>query len=145
MLMLALGPFLFLLGTVRDETRDRRFVMWIAGVAAIFTAVSVFGGGDTDRILTPAGLLLALAVVVSASRSGKALLGIAAVVAAYAVQQDPVHAVSGDPTTWLTFFGLRVTTLSSVIQNGLIPSLIALPLAVLGCGLVRSRRTAASP
>jgi len=145
MLMLALGPFLFLLGTVRDETRDRRFVMWIAGVAAIFTAVSVFGGGDTDRILTPAGLLLALAVVVSASRSGKALLGLAVVVAAYAVQQDPVQAVSGDPTAWLTFFGLRVTGLSSVIRNGLILSLIALPLAVLGCRLVRSRRTAASP
>ena len=64
------------------------------------------------------------------------------VVAAYALQQEPIHAVSGDPTAWLTFFGLRVTTLSSVIHNGLIPSLIALPLAFGGLMLLRSRETA---
>jgi hypothetical protein len=139
MLMLAFGPFIFLLGTVRNRTRNRHLALWIAGVAGIFTALSAFGGGDTDRILTPAGLLLALAVVVSGSRSGKALLGLAVVVAAYAVQQEPVHAVSGNPTDWLTFFGLRVSPLSSVIRNGLIPSLIALPLAVAGFMLVRSR------
>jgi hypothetical protein len=108
-------------------------------VAGIFTALSAFGGGDTDRILTPAGLLLALAIVVSGSRSGKALLGFAVVVAAYAVQQEPVHAVGGNPTDWLTFFGLRVSPLSSVIRNGLIPSLIALPLAVVGFMLLRPR------
>jgi hypothetical protein len=139
MLMLAFGPFVFLLWTLRDRTPNRRLALWIAGVAAIFTAVSAFGGGDTDRILTPAGLLLALAVVIGCGRSGKALLGLAVVVAAYAVQQEPVHAVSGNPTAWLTFFGLRVTALSSVVHNGLIPSLIALPLTGAGFVLVRSR------
>ena len=107
-------------------------------MAAIFTALSAFGGGDTDRILTPAGLLLALAVVVS-GLGGKALLGLVLVVAAYALQQEPFHAVSQDPGVWLEFFGLRVTALSSVVDNGLIPSLIALPLAVAGFLLVRSR------
>ena len=66
------------------------------------------------------------------------MLGLAVVVAAYAVQQEPFHAVSGDSTAWLTFFGLRVTTFSSVIDNGLIPSLIMLPLAVAGYFLLRS-------
>jgi hypothetical protein len=140
MLILALGPFVFLLGMLRERTWNGRSALWIAGVAAIFTAVSIFGGGDTDRILTPAGLLLALAVLVSGGRSGKALLGLAVVVAAYAVQQEPFYAVSGEPTAWLTFFGLRVTTLSSVVDNGLIPSLIALPLAVAGYMLLRSGR-----
>jgi hypothetical protein len=125
---------------LRERTWNGRSALWIAGVAAIFTAVSIFGGGDTDRILTPAGLLLALAVLVSGGRSGKALLGLAVVVAAYAVQQEPFYAVSGEPTAWLTFFGLRVTTLSSVVDNGLIPSLIALPLAVAGYMLLRSGR-----
>jgi len=138
MVLLALGPFVFLLGTLRDRTRDKRLALWIAGVAVIFTAVSIFGGGDTDRILTPAGLLLALAVLVSGSRSGKALLGLAVVVAAYAVQQEPFHAVSGDPAVWLEFFGLRVTALSSVVHNGLIPSLIALPIGAAGYLLLRS-------
>jgi hypothetical protein len=139
MLLLAFGPFVFLVATLRDKTWNRRPALWIAAVAVIFTAVAAIGGGDTDRILTPAGLLLALAVVVSGSRTGKALLGLALVVAAYAVQQEPVRAVSGNPTDWLTFFGLRVSPLSSVIRNGLIPSLIALPLAVAGFMLVRSR------
>ena len=138
MVLLALGPFVFLLGTLRDRTRDKRLALWIAGVAVIFTAVSIFGGGDTGRILTPAGLLLALAVLVSGSRSGKALLGLAVVVAAYAVQQEPFHAVSGDPAVWLEFFGLRVTALSSVVHNGLIPSLIALPIGAAGYLLLRS-------
>src|SRR5439155_16120750 len=128
--------------TLRDRTWNGRLALWIVGVAAISTAVSIFGGGDTDRILTPAGLLLALAVAVSGSRSGRALLGLAVVVAAYAVQQEPVRAVSGDPTAWLTFYGLRSTSLSSVIHNGLIPSLIALPLAFGGLMLLRSRGTA---
>jgi hypothetical protein len=144
MLLLASGPFVFLLGSLRHETWNRRSALWIVGVAAIFTAVSVFGGGDTDRILTPAGLLLALAVVVTRGRSGRALLGLAVVVAAYAVQQEPIHAVSADPTGWLEFFGLRVTALSSVIHNGLIPSLIALPLALAGFVLLRSKETAPS-
>jgi hypothetical protein len=141
MVLLAFGPFVFLLATLRDETRNRRLALWIAGVAAIFTGVSAFGGGDTDRILTPAGLLLALAVVVGGGRSGKALLGLVVLVAAYGLQQEPFHAVSRDPAAWLGFFGLRVTALSSVVHNGLIPSLIALPLAVAGFLLVRSRET----
>jgi hypothetical protein len=140
MLMLALGPFVFLLGTLRDKKGNGGFALWIVSVATLFLAISGFGGGDTDRILTPAGLLLALALIVGGSRSPKALLGLAVVVAAYAVQQEPLYAVSGDPTAWLEFFGLRVTTVSSVIHNGLIPSLIALPLAVGGFMLLRSRR-----
>jgi hypothetical protein len=138
MLILAFGPFILFHGTLRDNPWNGRLALWIVGVAAIFTAVSIFGGGDTDRILTPAGLLLALALLVGSSRSGKALLGLAVIVVAYAVQQQPFHPVSGEATAWLTFFGLRVTTSSSVIDNGLIPSLIMLPLAVAGYMLLRS-------
>jgi hypothetical protein len=138
MVMLAFGPFVLFLGTLRNKAWSRRPVLWIVGVAAIFTAVAVFGGGDTDRILTPAGLLVALAVIASASRSKRALLAVALLVIAYAVQQDPVQAVNGNPSDWLTFFGLRVTSLSSVVRNGLIPSLIALPLAFAGYVVLRS-------
>jgi hypothetical protein len=139
MLILGLGPFVLVLGMLRETTWSRRAALWIAGVGAIFTALSAFGGGDTDRILMPAGLLFALAVAIGAVRSGRALLGLSVVVLAYAVQQEPFHAVSGDQTAWLTFFGLRSTALSSVVHNGLIPSLIAFPIAVVGVLLVRSR------
>jgi hypothetical protein len=55
MLVLAYGPFVLLLGGLRDRTWNGCLALWIVGVAGIFTAVSIFGGGDTDRILTPAG------------------------------------------------------------------------------------------
>jgi hypothetical protein len=138
MLLLGVGPFVLALGLLRDTSWNRRSALWIAAVAGIFTAVSAFGGGDTDRILTPAGLLLAIAVTVAASERPRALLALCVVVVAYAVQQEPFHAVSGDQNAWLTFYGLRSTAFSSVIHNGLIPSLIALPLAFVALVLVRS-------
>lgn len=145
MLFLAFGPFVLLSGTIRARGRTRPPVLWLAAVAVIFTAVSAFGGGDTDRILFPAGLLLALAVVVACSASARGLLAISVIGAAYFVQQEPLHAVSGDPAQWLRFFGLRVTTLDTVVKNGLVPSLIALPIAVVGLWLMvfRPRQSAA--
>ena len=129
MVMLAFGPFLLVLGLARGWNRT---ALWIVSVAAIFTAISLFAGGDTDRILTPAGLLIVLAASISVTKNERALLGLALLVAAYAVQQAPFARVGGDPVAWLTFFGLRVTTIDSVVHNGLVPLLIGLPIAVAG-------------
>jgi hypothetical protein len=137
MLVLGLGPFVLLLGKLRGAPWNRLAGLWLVGIAAVYVAVVVFAGGDTDRLLTPAALLLALAAVITAGRSGKVWLGLTLVVLAYAVQQDPLQIVSGDPTAWLQFFGLRVTEISSVVRNGLVPSLIALPIALAGALLVR--------
>jgi hypothetical protein len=137
MLLLAVGPFVLALVPTRRRLWEMRSALWIAAVAAIFTAVTVFGGGDTDRILTPAGLLLALALAVAGARNAPALLGLSVVVAAYAVQQTPWSAVDGDPNRWLEFYGLRVTTNEAVVDNGLVPTLIALPIALIGVLLLR--------
>jgi hypothetical protein len=143
MLLLALGPFVFLVGTFHAKAWRSRFALWIVGVAAIFTAVSILGGGDTDRIVTPAGLLLALALVISVGRSPTALLGLVFVFVAYFVQQEPFRAVSGESTAWLAFYGLRVTALRSVVDNGLAPTLIALPLVLVSL-LLLSRASRAA-
>jgi hypothetical protein len=140
MVALAFGPFVLFLGPLRRALANDRPALWIAVVAAIFTAVVIFGGGDTDRILTPAGLLVALAVMLAARGSGAALLGLGVAVAAYAVQQEPLHAVDGDPIQWLTFFGLRVTGVSSVVRYAVVPSLVAVPIGIAGLLVVRFRQ-----
>jgi hypothetical protein len=132
MVLLALGPFVLAAVALHAELESSKPALWIVAVAAIFTGISVFAGGDTDRILTPAGLLLGLAVVVAGSGTEAGLLGLGLLVAAYAVQQEPIRSVSGEPQAWLSFFGLRVTTTSSVIGNGLVPTIVALPLTVGG-------------
>jgi hypothetical protein len=139
MVFLALGPFLLLVVQIQRRPFRTRSTLWLTGVAAIFVAVSIFNGGDTDRILFPAGLLIAVAAAVSV-RGAKGLTGLAVIVGAYGVQQQPWHAVSGDPTSWLTFFGLRLTTTDAVVHHALVPSLVALPIAILGLLLVRSAR-----
>ncbi len=137
MLILAFGPFVWLLGTARPWT-PRSPSTWILAVAAIFTAASIIAGGDTDRILTPAGLLVALALAIRIPATGWGLLGLSSAVLAWVILQDPLHAVGSDDTSWLSFFGLRVTDTHSVVHNGLIPALIALPVAVGALWLLRS-------
>lgn len=133
MVMLGLGPFILVLTCARGWNRK---ALWIVVVAAVFTASSIFAGGDTDRILTPAGLLIVLAASFSTATNERALLGLAILVGAYAVQQEPFTRVGGDPTAWLSFYGLRVTTITSVVDNGLVPLLIGLPIAFAGLILV---------
>jgi hypothetical protein len=140
MLLIAFGPFVLLAGAVRPRSY-RSPAVWIFAVAAIFTVASIFSGGDTDRLLTPAGLLLALALAVALARSEEGLLALSVGVVAWVIAQDPLHAVGSDDTSWLSFFGLRIASRHSVVHNGLVPALIALPLGVAAAWLVASDRS----
>ena len=151
MVALGLGSFLLALGILRFSGPNAGRARWIAAVATLFAVVSVFGGGDTDRVLMPAGLLLVLAVAIGVGRNPVALLALAILVTAYAIQQEPFAAVGGSDHAWLEFFGLRTTTTDAVIRHGLVPTLVALPVAVAGfvvlrrAGASRSRGEALEP
>jgi hypothetical protein len=130
MTLLGIGPLALLcLARPREIWRDGACRL-MAGTAIIFTAVSIFAGGDTDRILLPAGLLLAacaLRLLVSGVvRPAPMLL----LVAAAWIWQLPFVVVAGDQASVLAFWGMRVTSMSNVLMFGVAPILVSVPLLV---------------
>lgn len=144
MVLLGMGPLAFVcLAWPRPIWRDE-VCRVLAATAIIFTGVSIFAGGDTDRILMPVGLLFAACVLrlyaTAVVRLGPLLL----FVAAAWIWQLPFVVVAGDPTSVYSFWALRVVPISDVLTFGLVPILIGVPLVV-AAFLLQARPKVESP
>lgn len=144
MVPLGMGPLAFACPAwARPIWRDE-VCRVLAATAIIFTGVSIFAGGDTDRILMPAGLLFA-ACVLRLYATGVVRLGpLLLLVAAAWIWQLPFVVVAGDPTSVYSFWALRVTPISDVLTFGLAPILIGVPL-VAAAFLLQVRPKVESP
>jgi hypothetical protein len=113
---------------VRALLGPREWVL--VAVAATLFAVSVFGGGDTDRILTPVGIVLVVVLArVAVGRPGL-LAPLGLLVLAQVVAQAPLTVVGSSARAWGSYFDLRLTGPHEVVVNGVLPLALALvPLA----------------
>ena len=105
-----------------------RPVLWVCLVALANTIISVFAGGDTDRILMPSGILLLCAATACATRDvflrpAWCLLALATV-----VTWHPFVTAGPDAASWLSFYGLRVTPLATVMDRVTSDAAVAGPL-----------------
>ncbi len=127
---------------IRNLTLDR--ISTVAAVfAGAFTAISVLGGGDTDRILMPAGILAAIICLRLASL-GTLRLGLAAVVVAAGLAwQAPWVDVGSTLDDWLAFWAIRVAPMGAVVTYGVVP--IAVGAAVLLAAALMLRRRHETP
>lgn len=122
---------------------DRERVL--VAVAATLLVVSVFGGGDTDRILTPVGVVLAVVLARVVVGRPELLAPLGLLVLAQVVAQAPLTVVGSSARSWGSYFDLRLTPVHEVLVNGVLPvALAAVPLlaAVL---LWRAEPRAAAP
>ena len=121
MLMLSLGCFpIFLARKAVRQALTRPDASILLGAACLFL-VSVFGGGDTDRILMPVGILLALVSSRVAIRSEVFSRGYLFCGVQFVVSQSSMTITTSSPNSFLEFFGLRWGEFSSVITNGVVP------------------------
>jgi hypothetical protein len=132
MLVIGLGYFWipFLWKRFRDRLEPSEWVL--LATAAVLFAASVFGGGDTDRIVMPVGILLTLAIARIATRDGTIALGLVFLAAAYFITEFPFTVVGASADSWIGFFSLRDTPLINLENNGIVPVLLAVPLALVG-------------
>lgn len=136
MLLIGLGYFWipFLWKRFRNRLEPPEWVL--LATAAVLFAASVFGGGDTDRIVMPVGILLTLAIARIATRDGTTALGLVFLAAAYFITEFPFTVVGSGADDWIGFFSLRDTPLINLENNGIVPVLLAVPLAVAGVLIV---------
>jgi hypothetical protein len=132
MLIIGLGFFWIPLLWKRFRARLEPPEWILLATAAVLFAASVFGGGDTDRIVMPVGILLALAIGRIATRDGTIALGLVFLSAAYFIVEFPFTVVGSSADEWIAFFSLRDTPLINLENNGIVPVLLAVPLALVG-------------
>jgi len=131
MFLLAAGPFIFLINqrTIRlMKTEERAILTFVI----IFTAASTLGGGDTDRILFPIGLLLAVLFARLALRHNIFEKSFIALALTFYFWQLPFKVIGGSGEEILEFYGLRVTALSNVLENAISPIIMTFPLILIG-------------
>ena len=132
MALLGIGPMAILcVLSARTVWRDPACLI-LAATGLVFAAISVFAGGDTDRILMPAGLLFAACAIRLYALGEVGLAPMALFLGAMWIWQLPLTVVPGDPDSWLSFWGLRVTPIDNVLLYGLAPILIGAPLVIAG-------------
>ncbi len=138
MILLGLGPLGIAAAAwwrrIRRDDASRVFAV----TAIVFIAVSLLSGGDTDRILMPAGLLLAACVLRLVEPQAVGLVPTLLIVAAGWVWQLPFVVIAADATAWFSFWALRVAPLADVVKYGLVPVVVGTPL--LAAGLLVQRR-----
>jgi hypothetical protein len=117
----------------------RRFVRflqphdWIMlSVACVFMAVSVFGGGDTDRIVMPVGILLCVVVARVALRESDFVLPLSFLAAAYFIAQCPFTIVGSSAAEYIAFFEIGQMNFRDFANNGIAPVLLAVLVAAVG-------------
>lgn len=139
--MLAIGLGFFwlplLLGRFRQglDTPD-----WILlATAAAFLASATFGGADTDRIVMPAGILLAIVVARAVSRDDRWALPAAFLTLAYFIAQAPFTVMGPSREGAIAFMALRLADPLDLIANGAAPVLVATTLAAIGIRLAPAR------
>lgn len=130
MLVIALG--FFWLPLLRPAFRKllAREEWVLLGAAAAYAAVSVFGGGDTDRILMPAGILLLIVAGRVTLRARHWVPSFLFLCVAFILAQAPFTIVGVTDNAWISFFALRVAPWSDFLANGAAPVLLALPFAL---------------
>lgn len=94
-----------------------RPIAWVCLLAMTNAAISLFAGGDTDRILMPSGILLLCAATACASRDASLRPAWCLLALATVVIWHPFVTVGPDPTSWLSFYGLRVAPLGNVMDR----------------------------
>ena len=109
--LLAVVPFL------RPRVLLHRPTTWVCLLALGNVAVSLFAGGDTDRILMPSGVLLLCAGTAVVAREPRLLLTWSLLALATVVTWHPFATPGPEPGSWLTYFGLRVTDLDQVMAR----------------------------
>lgn len=131
MLMLSLGCFPFFLARKSVRQALSRTDTSILVSAICLFLVSVFGGGDTDRILMPVGILFVLVAARMVIRSEEFLSSFVFCVIQFVVSQSSTTITSSDHLSFLRYFGLRYLEFSGVITNGLKPIMEGLYMACL--------------
>ena len=130
MFLLAAGPFIFLINqrTIRlMKTEERALLTFVV----IFTAASALGGGDTDRILFPIGLLLTVLFARLVLRHNIFEKSFIALALAFYFWQLPFKVIGGTGEEILEFYGLRLTALSNVLDNAVSPIIMTFPLILI--------------
>lgn len=138
MVLLGLGPLVLACLAWRKPIWRDAVCRITALTAVVFIGVSTFAGGDTDRILMPAGLLLAACVFRLYAIGAVRLEPLLLLVGAAWIWQLPLVAVAGDPTSWIAFWALHAAPISAVLGLGVAPILIGSPL--LGAAFLPQRR-----
>lgn len=131
MFLLAVGPFIFLINQRVLKNLDFREKSILA-FSVIFTAASSLGGGDTDRILFPVGILLLIIFARLSVRTNHLFLTFVSLSLAYYFWQLPFKVIGQSGEEILEFYGLRVTSLSNLMDNALNPMLTTFPLLLAG-------------
>lgn len=130
MLALTLGFFWLLL--LRADFRDSmEFPEWVLlGAAVAYAAASAFGGGDTDRIMMPVGVLIFVSVARVTLRATPWIPALLLLSISFVLAQAPFQVVGTSDDAWISFFALRVAPWTDFVANGLTPVLLSLPFAV---------------
>jgi hypothetical protein len=112
----------------------------IAVLAGSLFFLSVFGGGNVDRILLPVGLCFALAVsLLVKTRTQVVSFCLCAV--GYIISQNPTHIIGKGESDLLRFVDFwHTSTLNEVISFGVIPLLLGLPFTLAGFLILRSKK-----
>ena len=140
MVALGLGPFVGACVAWRRPIWRDGPCRIMAVMAIIYAGVSIFDGGDTDRILMPAGILLAACTLRLHSLGVVRLRPLLLFVGAWWIWQLPFVVVGGDSASWIGFWALRVAPVSDVLTFGLAPILVGLLLLAVITWLAPSER-----
>jgi len=129
MLMLSLGCFPIFLArkSVRLALTPPDTSILVSAICLFL--VSVFGGGDTDRILMPVGILFVLVAGRIVIRSEELSNGFVFCAVQFVISQSSTMITSSDHLSFLRYFGLRYLEFSGVITNGLKPIMEGLYIA----------------
>jgi hypothetical protein len=141
--LVAIVPFL------RPRALMHRPTAWVCMLALGNFAVSVFAGGDTDRILMPSAVLLLCAGTAVVTRERRLLLPWSFLVFATVATWHPFATPGPDPGGWITFFGLRAADLGQVMVRiagdvSAVSGLVIAALVAAWIPLGREPRTAAT-
>jgi hypothetical protein len=133
-LMVALALGVWPITSLISLHQLRNSAMTLAAIVFSFAllAVSVFGGGNLDRILMPVGISLAL-VTAATIRNRTQLLGFGLVSTGYILAQFPTHFIGPGDQAFLAFIDFwHSATLRQALDYGLSPFLLGAPFALVG-------------
>lgn len=109
--LVAIVPFL------RPRVLAHRPTAWVCLLALVNVAVSLFAGGDTDRILMPSGVLLVCAGAAVIPREPRLRVSWSLLALATVATWHPFSTTGPQPEDWLSFFGLRAIDLDQVMSR----------------------------
>jgi len=130
MLLVGLGllPLIFSVSIYRQRVESFTIVMLIFGF--VYFGISVFGGGNLDRILLPVAVVMVLALALQ-SRTNLQVWAFVMTVLGYVIAQYPSFVIQSGDSKFLGFIDFwHSSSPEEVVSYGLIPFLLGIPFSI---------------